>query len=350
MTKEDKRLSPQCHFIFDIVSIALIVSIGLIGTVSAENIQSVLPVVDGTVMDGLHSPKDGIADNILDSVVVQVLDVERASMPFEDRGIIEFDVSTLSSPITSASLDLSVFGSNEPYPFEVDVFIYSGDGILSIDDFNSGTPFYTFEYSGESTVQLDVTSQIKSIVASGGRYAGFNFQFAEPSTIPMNGPFVAFNSIEVPPAATLTILSEMDYVVSSDDTGKEQNIFDLTENVYCYAGNLPASTDVRIYVVANKDAWNDGDALTDISGGYKTETTESDGSISTTEIWSTPLTVGEYDIVVDTNQNGEWNTGELVDSCVNVGFSAIPEFTTIAIPVVAVLGLVFLMSRRRRDN
>ena len=139
------------------------------------------------------------------------------------------------------------------------------------------------------------------------------------------------------------------YVVSSDYTGKERNTFELTEDVYCYAGNIPAG-DVRIYVVANKDVWTDGDGLTDVSGGNETRTTESDGSIATTKIWSATLTQGDYDIVVDTNQNGEWNTGEPIDSEVDVGLSAVPEFTTIAIPVAAVLGLVFLMSRRSRRS
>ena len=140
------------------------------------------------------------------------------------------------------------------------------------------------------------------------------------------------------------------YVVSSDISGAERNTFDLSDDVYCYAGNLPASTDVRIYVVGNKDVWNDDDVLTDVSGGYETKTTESDGSIANTKIWSATLTEGEYDIVVDTNRNGKWNTGEPIDNEVDVGFTAVPEFTTIAIPVAAILGLVFLISRRGRHS
>jgi len=140
------------------------------------------------------------------------------------------------------------------------------------------------------------------------------------------------------------------YVVSSDDTGTERNTFELTKDVYSYAGKLPGSTDVRIYVVANKDVWNDGAGLTDVSGGYETELTERDGSIATTKIWGATLTESDYDIVVDTNRNGEWNTGEPIDNEVDVGFTAVPEFTTIAIPVAAVLGFVFLMSRRSRHS
>ena len=140
------------------------------------------------------------------------------------------------------------------------------------------------------------------------------------------------------------------YVVSSDDSGTERNTFELSEDVYCYAGNLPAGTDVRIYVVANQDVWNDGAGLTDVSGRYETKTTESDGRIANTKIWGATLTEGDYDLVVDTNRNGEWNTGEPIDSEVDVGFTAVPEFTTIAIPVAAALGLVLLFSRRSRHS
>ena len=103
-------------------------------------------------------------------------------------------------------------------------------------------------------------------------------------------------------------------------------------------------------MVANKDVWTDNDTLTDVSGGYETITTDGDGNIANTKIWNATLTEGDYDIVVDTNQNGEWNTGEPIDSEVDVGFMAVPEFTTIALPVAAVLGLVFLMSRRSRQS
>jgi len=75
------------------------------------------------------------------------------------------------------------------------------------------------------------------------------------------------------------------------------NSFDLSEDVYCYAGNLPASTPVDIYVVNNKDDWEEGNT-------YK----------------------------------------------VNVGFEAIPEFATIAIPVAAIIGLLFLFSQRRKKE
>jgi len=163
--------------------------------------------VDGFIRDGLYSLKDGIPDDITEGVAVQVLDVERPSLPFEDRGIIEFALPTIPVPIVQAQLSLNVRSSEQPYPFTIDVFTYTGDGLLSLDDFNAGSFFTSFEYSLEPFITLDVTDVIKDLYANGDDFAGFNFQFAIPSTIAVNGPYLSFNSLEFPPAADLTITS-----------------------------------------------------------------------------------------------------------------------------------------------
>jgi hypothetical protein len=152
------------------------------------------PVVDGSIRDGVpFSAKDGIPDSTLDLSVVQALDVPN----FEDRGIIEFSLSGLSQPILNAELVLPVFSSNGPYPFTIDVFGYAGDGVLTLSDWAQGSHLTSFSYSGEQIVTLDVTSFISSAVAAGDAFAGFNFRFAVPSSINLNGPFVAFGSLEI---------------------------------------------------------------------------------------------------------------------------------------------------------
>lgn len=141
-------------------------------------------------------------------------------------------------------------------------------------------------------------------------------------------------------------------VVSCDAFGAERSTFDLSESVYCYAENLPHDDPaVDIYVVPNK-AWAVGDSIgDDVSDGVNTVSTDGSGNIGVTLIWPAPLTAGEYDIVIDVNQNGTLDAGEAIDGLTTVeGFEAVPEFTTIAIPVAAVLGLVFLMSRRSRQS
>jgi hypothetical protein len=137
-------------------------------------------------------------------------------------------------------------------------------------------------------------------------------------------------------------------VTSSNVTGVESDSFDLSEDVYCYAENLPADRMIDIYVVKNNDTWAEGAALNDDSDGFETVKTGSNRSLQNTLIWASSLTPGDYDIVIDTNQNGKWNEGEPIDSWATTGFEAVPEFTTIAIPVAAILGLLFFFNRRKQ--
>ncbi len=118
----------------------------------------------------------------------------------------------------------------------------------------------------------------------------------------------------------------MPYVVSSDASGAEWNTFDLSDDVYCYAGNLPYNDpDVDIYVVPNAE-WSVGDSIgPDVSSdGVNTASTDSSGNISTTLIWPAPLTAGDYDIIVDLNQDGFLNASEPVDD-VTLGEAHIPH-------------------------
>ena len=68
-----------------------------------------------------------------------------------------------------------------------------------------------------------------------------------------------------------------------------------------------------------------------------------------------PTTEGEYyyyDIVFDVNNDG-WKPGtsDMADKEACIGFrTAIPEFTTIAIPVAAILGLLFFYNHRKRKE
>ena len=59
---------------------------------------------------------------------------------------------------------------------------------------------------------------------------------------------------------------------------------------------------------------------------------------------------GDFDIIYDCNQDGYFNaSNDCVDYAVCSGFRTdIPEFATLAIPVVALLGLVLFM-RRKKD-
>lgn len=153
------------------------------------------------------------------------------------------------------------------------------------------------------------------------------------------------------------------FIISCDADGNEKNAFCPGEGVWVKGSGFSPGTEYKIWI--QEDPVNEGDALDtgeDPSGSQEsitTDSTDSTGVFNLISIWSIPpdepVTHQEYDIVFD--KQGDANTGKYnsasdgIDSATVVGFVApIPEFTTIAIPVVTILGLLFLISRRKQKG
>ena len=117
--------------------------------------------------------------------------------------------------------------------------------------------------------------------------------------------------------------------------------------------------------MVHKENWANGDPLTDVSGvsGVPEPETVSWGSNGhfAELAWPTELDAGEYQLILDLNctgYNGEWTNitdpygGYITDPIwpftVTGPTQPIPEFSTIAIPVVSILGLLFLFNYRKR--
>jgi hypothetical protein len=143
-------------------------------------------------------------------------------------------------------------------------------------------------------------------------------------------------------------------IESSDIFGTKKDIFQPSESVYVIGSGYPiidsGPVTFDLYVVEDR-TWTNGMAIpARVTGTATTVTTDGSGNIPVTEIWASSV-VGKYDIVVDVNGNKTYDlcTDPLDDMDVNeAGFETIPEFTTIAIPVAAIFGLVLLFNRRRR--
>jgi hypothetical protein len=91
------------------------------------------------------------------------------------------------------------------------------------------------------------------------------------------------------------------------------------------------------------------------SGHRNPVSSDSSGNIPPTAVWSGPLTLGKYDVVVDVNGNGVYD--EVVDALddndveVTAGFFVIPEF--LFGTILGLLGCfaafgVFRVSKRKR--
>ena len=150
-------------------------------------------------------------------------------------------------------------------------------------------------------------------------------------------------------------------ITSCDNDGKEKNQFEPGESVYVKGNGLEAETIYQIWI--QSDPVSEGDLLTvteDPSGFPEVITTNANGDFGPEPIWAIPShappTYDKFDIVVDKLNDGG-NTGKYnadsdgLDSATVVGFVApVPEFPTMALPVVTILGLLFLISRRRRKR
>ncbi len=117
---------------------------------------------------------------------------------------------------------------------------------------------------------------------------------------------------------------------------KPTDTFSVGNKIYAKGIHLFPNTQVKIYIVAQDDRclWKFGDSIgTDVSGGAETVTTTARGKFSCKEIWGSAAS-GNYDIVVDANQNGIYDSGDAVDSItVGTGFTAGTQ------PTVFLLGL-----------
>jgi hypothetical protein len=142
-------------------------------------------------------------------------------------------------------------------------------------------------------------------------------------------------------------------VESADSSGGIKDIFQPGESVYAIGGGYDASTAYDLYIVVDT-TWTDGMDIPDRVADTDTSvTTDASGNIAPgTRIWTSSVQ-GKYDIVVDVNVNGRYDAStDALDANIDVGFEAVPEFSTIAIPVASILGLLFFFNhcKRRREQ
>ncbi|MEM3489269.1 MAG: SdrD B-like domain-containing protein [Candidatus Bathyarchaeia archaeon] len=91
----------------------------------------------------------------------------------------------------------------------------------------------------------------------------------------------------------------------------EKENFLTTEDVYAvvYSGSGSGKNSFRIYIVSNEPIT--GKDLNDTSGGYETFTIDNQGTHGPFLIWKAPTKAGTYYIVVDDNENGKYDGGDV---------------------------------------
>jgi hypothetical protein len=122
-------------------------------------------------------------------------------------------------------------------------------------------------------------------------------------------------------------------ITSCSIEGNETNIFYANDTVYVESvSNItPITAPVDIYIINDVNTyWIEGMVLVDVSTGKRTIATNSSGYLEISKIWSPILIPGYYDIVVDANRDGMYNTSiDFIDNSTATGFEvlAIPAPT-----------------------
>ena len=89
-------------------------------------------------------------------------------------------------------------------------------------------------------------------------------------------------------------------------TGAPIDAYSVDEDVYVTGSGYITGTNADICVVRDQD-WNDGDPIpTDVTGSVEIVSVVN-GDIDPVIVWNAPLVIGEYDIVIDANQDGVYD-------------------------------------------
>ncbi len=96
---------------------------------------------------------------------------------------------------------------------------------------------------------------------------------------------------------------------SSDDAGDSKYVYLPGDTVYATGSGFLPVTSVAITVVAD-DTWTNGMTIpADITDdGMNTVITDASGNIPLTQIWESPLPIGDYDVVFNTGRDMIYNT------------------------------------------
>ena len=155
------------------------------------------PVFDACVKDGGTYTKDGLGDWALSN---SKLIIGNNMSPirdynYETRGIMEFDITSITGTLEEAHLELVLDGfENQPHGVSLVLCNYIGNASFKIFDFNLGQPVDTVTFNYEWEVSFDITETLRAHIAAGDTCAGFNLRVSPPTNVASAVPSVIFRS------------------------------------------------------------------------------------------------------------------------------------------------------------
>jgi len=115
-------------------------------------------------------------------------------------------------------------------------------------------------------------------------------------------------------------------IYTCDRNGTEKTSFYLNESVYVASDvNITNESKTIKFYVASHRTWSFGTNLTQASNFSKNINTNSSGYVPVSLLWSSPLILGNYDLIADVNENGTYDSGDLLYNASGDGFSVLEE-------------------------
>ena len=128
---------------------------------------------------------------------------------------------------------------------------------------------------------------------------------------------------------------------SASATGTPIDTYRVDADVYAAGSGFAAGTNVDIYVVLDRD-WTNGDQIpSDVTGAVETVSV-ANGDVGPVLVWHAPLVIGEYDIVIDANQNGVYDVSTDGLDSGSPGFVVI-DMSSVPVPALAPIGIIALI-------
>jgi hypothetical protein len=147
-------------------------------------------------------------------------------------------------------------------------------------------------------------------------------------------------------------------IKSCNSVGTDKDTFTVGQTVYVYGSGYPQAKTYNLYIVNDVNDWSQVTNIpADVRGAPTTVQTDSSGQIipkpsTPPAIW-TPTSVGQYDIIVDVNNDGKYNAGiDAVDGLDigTTGLFVIPEYTLGTILAIAMCFAGVTVYKKFRHN
>lgn len=142
-------------------------------------------------------------------------------------------------------------------------------------------------------------------------------------------------------------------IESCDSAGTPKQIFDLNEPVYVTGAGYAPSTTFAVYLVTDLEIWIHNMPIREHVPDIETQvSSNTEGIIPPTAVWCNPQTLGEYDIILDVNDNGRYDGGiDPLDTC-DMGLTGgfiIPEFTSFLPLLLLMAGAIPIIRHEPHD-